>query len=156
MARLKTYLLMPSGTIAKMGQWDTLKSTSPDAWNLKKFEDRRLSLELTARDRIHTDGVIPAEHWLRFDVSVKNIIVTDFEGNQLDKPKYVEDTDATGAFRTLEEAETHYQTFLARYTACNFNGETGKFEEVGNKFNPDIPKPVADSPKAKEQDFGSW
>lgn len=156
MGRLKTFLLSPGGNIIKQAAWENIKEFKADAWSLKKFEDSRLSLELTARDKVHSDGAVPAEHWLRFDVSVKNIIMTDFEGNPLDKPRYVEDTDATGAYRTLEEAETHYQTFLARYTECSFNGETGKFEEVGNKLSPDRPKPVADSTKAKEQDFGSW
>lgn len=131
-------------------------SESPEAWSLKLYESDKFSVKMTAFDRIHSNGDIPPEHWMRFKVTTMNILRTDFEGRALAEAKYVVDTDASGTYRTLDEAKTAYEVFLARYTDCKFSSDTGRFEEHGNKLSPDIPKVVADSPKAKVTDFGSW
>lgn len=156
MAKYKTFRLMPNGSIGKEPEWVRRKESTPDAWGHKRYDNGKIALTLTARDRIHTNGAIPPEHWIRFDVSVQNIIKTDFEGNLIDPPKYVTDVDASSEFRTLEEATNKYQLLLAQYTESAFNTTTGRFEEQGNIYNPDIPKVAESSAKAKVEDFGSW
>lgn len=133
-----------------------MKKSSPEAWIHKRYENDRFRIMMRAYDRYHSNGVVPFEHWKRFVVITENIIRTDFEDNPLPEPKYVEDPDASGEYRTLEEALGAYQVFLARYTDSSFDVETGTFEERGNLLNPDIPKPVFDSPKVSAEDFGSW
>lgn len=152
----RTYLFDPSGNIIKRPQWDALKARDPNAWELRRYDNGRFAITLTAIDRIHTDGACPAEHWKRFSVLTHVIVTTDFEGNNLPKPKYVEDIDASGSYRTLDEARSAYERFLARYTESTFDAETGEFREQGNLLNPDVPKIVEGSTKAKAADFGSW
>lgn len=152
----KTILLSPGGGIMKQPLWDRMKQADPNAWSLGEYDNGKFAIKLTAVDRIHTDGTVPPEHWRRFLVETFIIVRDDFEGNSLPKPKYVEDIDATGSYRTLDEARAAYQLFLARYTESQFNAETGQFQEVGNILNPDVPRIVEDSPKASAADFGSW
>lgn len=154
MAR-KTILLGPNGGIMKRPIWAAIKESKPEAWILRQYENARFSLTLTALDRVHTDGTVPPEHWMRFKVETFVIVTTDFEGRPI-AAKHVPDVDATGSYRTKEEAEAAYQMFLARYTESAFDAETGEFREVGNKLNPDVPKVVETSTKAKAEDFGSW
>lgn len=152
----KTYLLDPQGRIVKRPQWEALKKSNQAAWVHAQYENDRFRIVFRAFDRYHSNGVVPFEHWMRFVVITENIIRDDIEGNPLKEPKYVEDPDASGQYRTFEEAQGAYRLFLARYTDSSFDAETGSFHEVGNKLNPDIPKPVVDSPKASAEDFGSW
>lgn len=151
----RTILLGPNGGIMKQPVWAAVKESRPDAWTLKRYENAKFKLTLTAIDRIHSDGSVPVEHWMRFKVETFVIVTTDFEGRPI-PPKHVPDIDASGSYRTKEEAEAAYQLFLARYTDSAFDTETGEFREVGNKLNPDVPKVVETSTKASAEDFGSW
>lgn len=152
----KTFLLDPNGNITNQRIWQNRKDSDPDAWKLGEYDNGKFAIRLEAVDRIHTDGACPAEHWKRFKVETFVIVKDDFEGNKLPKPKYVEDIDASGSYRTLDEARSAYERFLARYTESTFDAETGEFREHGNLLNPDVPKVVESSTKAKAEDFGSW
>lgn len=153
----KTILLGPRGDILKRPWWDKLKEQSGDPWLHHEYDNGKFAIYMRAVDRIHTDGAAPAEHWKRFKVDTFIIVREDFEGNPLPKPKYVEDIDASGTYRTFDEAEKAYQFFLARYTESAFNTETGEFQEQGNLLNPDRPRVVETaSTKAVAEDFGSW
>lgn len=151
----KTFLLDPNGVIIKLPQWTHLKENSPRAWVHGEFENDKVRVQLRAVERYIWNGVVPKEHWMKFAIVSENIVREDFEGRPYKEPKYIEDPEATKRYRTLEEAKLAYQQFLARYTDCTFDAETGHFREVGNKLNQDMPKPV-ESSMAKAEDFGSW
>lgn len=154
--RGKTILLSPNGSIATRPIWDALKASNPGAWELNAYISDKFAITLRAFDRIHTDGTVPAEHWKRFEVETENIIRTDFEGRPLDKERRVIDIAASGTYRTLEEAQSAYRVFLARYTASFFDSETGEFREQGNFLNPDLPKVTESVSPELGALCGSW
>lgn len=153
----KVAYLNPDGKEISATAYAAMFKAKPEAWALHRYENDRVKATLSAVDRIFNIATIPPEHWMRFELKVWNIVSTDIEGNPLPEPKKYADTDASGKFRTKEEAVAAFERFLAKHTECSYDSDSGKFMEEGNKLappNPDKPTIIESSPIAA--DFGSW
>lgn len=153
----KVAYLNPDGKQISATTFASLLGSNPDAWTIRRYENNRVRAILTVMGRIFNVDMVPQEHWMRFELAVWNIVSEDFQGNPLPESKAYPDTDASGKFRTREEALAAYERFLAKHTECEFDTYSGEFIEEGNKFVPpskDRPTVVESSPIA--QDFGSW
>lgn len=153
----KVAYLNPDGKQISATAFASLLHAKPEAWTIRRYENDRVRAILTTMGRVFNVDTVPPEHWMRFELAVWNIVTKDIEGNDLPEPKGYPDTDASGKFRTKEEAIAAYERFLAKWTECEFDSYSGEFVEEGNKFVPpskDRPTVVESSPIA--QDFGSW
>lgn len=141
-------------------QSDVVKSGvfSIGSYIKRTFSNDRVQLRLACVLSLHVHPGVPKEHYKPWLVTVENIIHDDpVDGSFLPEPNIVKDIDATRSFRTQQEAEKHYNDFLAKYTDSHYDPETGELREVGNKLappDPDKPTISEDSPVADE--FGSW
>ena len=154
--RLPTFF-SPDGIVITRDYYRELIKQTPDPYLLRQFENDKVSVQLRKTEKIYGARDIPKEHWKMFGVIVENIINSDPEGNPLPKVKRVRDTDASKAYRSLEEATSEYDLFLAKYTDSKFDDKTGKLIEKGNVLAPPDPDvPVIPEESSVAEHFGSW
>lgn len=146
--------LSPGGIPIPKEEW---KKRDVGAYELRKYENDRISICVRAAEFVERTEIIPRNLWKIVRVEVENIISTDYEGNPIPK-KIVRDTDASKHFTSLAAAIKYTDYLIDTYTESYI--EYGVLHEVGNKYtpppppNPDMPTVAEDSPVFES--FGSW
>lgn len=136
----------PQGTRITLKAYNELASKTPNPYILREFENDRIRLALVRVGAINNAHVVPPEHRKHFEVVIWNIV----DG------KYSLDPDGTKT-RTLDEATKHFERFLAKWTECSYDAESGKLVEVGNIHTPPDPNvPVFEEATVAAEEFGTW
>jgi len=136
----------PTGIRISPSEYHELAAQSPNPYVLRKFQNEKISMSLIRIGVIHRVEVVPIEHQMNFKVEIWNITELGL----------VEDLDSA-EFRTEPQATAYFEKFLAKWTECVFDPETGKLKEVGNIFTPPDPDiPVVAEHTFAAGEFGTW
>ena len=128
----------------------------PNPYIIKEYLNGRVHLTLRHAMTVRDADACPRNMWKLFEVTIENIRTHDSEGVPYTEPRRSIDPDSKG-FRTLDGAESHYESFLAKHTESYFEESSGEFVEQGNELtppDPDMPTMSAESPMNSE--MGSW
>ncbi len=143
---------------------DLLEELDTNPKTFRNFDNGSVHVTLRFDGRLAGRMVtsMHSEHWQLWEVSVQNILTTDGEGIPYDKPKFVNDPDATQRFRTLDAATDYYESFLVQYGKCfgivDEGGKVTGFKERNNRYS-DIPNDevvLGDGVESAETTYGSW
>ncbi|WP_155753730.1 hypothetical protein [Burkholderia anthina] len=142
--------------------WKNLRSNR-EYTIVREFENERISVTAEWCGAVKNGMNIPKQHWKPFMLSVTNIVTTDGEGRQLDKPIRTPDPTASREFRSEQELIDAYEDILVRYAGCEWlpssDGQGGRqFVERGNLLVP--PPPDAVDVRGMDEEAadvaGSW
>ncbi|MDL2284884.1 hypothetical protein LJC19_07070 [Oxalobacter sp. OttesenSCG-928-P03] len=126
---------------------------------ITKFENDRYYVDIVPYKKRYSKDV-PKEHRFRYQVRVRNILITDADGEFFDEVRYVDDPAATCLCRTEEDAINAFNAFLLAHGAAKEDTISGVIKEVGNIHAPPPPPDlniptIVDDP-ARKHLFGSW
>lgn len=146
-------------TPIKHDKWEEL-SADESYRIVRKYENDKLRALVIWHGR--HDGIgaklVPDQHQRIFELRVENILQPDYEQGRA-YVKYVRDDEASGFFRTEQEAINNYENFLVQYAGCEWlPGVNGNqvFVDHGNIHKPKSPDEPTWTPEVDKELIGSW